>query len=232
MIKINYNRNGGFQEPPDWEQLEITADGNYKLWRSVSWTTYPPTPVGRFGGPLPGPLQAALDKAAQPALAAGNLELLPPPDAATETVALNDTTTAMLGTGTEVEGGWGPLLEQLREALGTLTAQPLAAVAVEIANDGRTARLVYRGTEPLFLNLTGLRVRATLWRAGMVAGDWQSDPAPANSANAKIQAGPGWAFDIPLGHGFELDSGSHLIVTVNFQLYQGPVPTAVSLQNA
>jgi hypothetical protein len=232
-MKISYYRVGGFMPPPDNEQLEIVGDGSFTLWRSVGWTTQPPTPVGRFAGKLDGEQNAALQREAQEAADAGNLNILLKPDSPLETISIEGSARAQMGIHDKPDGRWWPLVARLRALLGALTAFPRAAIALEVLPGGRQARLVHQGQETLQLDLSKLNVRAVLWVDYVPRGDWAVAPQ-FTGTEAEVSAGPGWSLGLPFEHGFEIEEkgrdGSRIAAYVNFGVVEGDWPIPVSLE--
>ena len=225
-MNVRYRRGGGRRPPPDREVLDIASDGSFTMWRSNGSASYPPSPVGRFSGKLSVEDAGQLETLATAAAAAGDLDVTPPPDAAIERIELEGAT-ARVGHHEEPEGPWGPLAALLRRLLGDLTAQPLAAIALEVAPGAAAARLVHRGTMPLELNLENLEVRAVLWQGYRTQGDWR---APAGRAFAgRVTAGPGLAFDLPFDHGFEVGEGREVVAYATLVALDSGQPVPVSL---
>jgi hypothetical protein len=208
--------------------LEINPDGTFSMWRSVGNATQPPAPIGRFAGQLEPQIQAELQQAAAKAVEAGNFKLTPPPGAATETITL-DQVQARLGANDEPEGAWAGLIEQLRRLLGDLTASPQAAISLELLDGGRAARLTHHGPDALQLDLSGLTVRAVLWEGYNKAGDWRANELPAGATD-NITAGPGWSFDLPLAHGFNIAPSQEVVAYVTFAAFDGEQAIPVALE--
>ena len=208
-------RLGGRVPPADNEHLEVAPDGGFRMWRSANTAV-----AGRFAGSLDGAELAALVEEARAAAAAGDLEVQVLPDDAIERVEV-DGARAEMGGGSRLEGPWAALVAHLHRLLDELTDRPLAALALQLDQGGRRARLVHCGSEPLRLELSKLSARAVLWGPGWwLLEDWRSGgaappggTAPAGEAvpagyaqgagSAAVVAGPGWSLELPFGHGFE-----------------------------
>ncbi|MEW5988085.1 MAG: hypothetical protein AB1791_15750 [Chloroflexota bacterium] len=227
-MKVHYERSGGRLPPRDREILEISEDGSFTLWRSVGWATHPPTPVGRFAGRLDTETHQALRVAAVAAVAAGDLHLVPKPDAAIETVQV-DSAQAKMGTHEEPPGAWGMLMTHLRQLLGELTNQPQAALALEVVDSGRQARLVHLGHEPLRLDFTDLTVRAVLWEGHRKVGDWWAVRGWRPSEGAEVTATAGWSLALPFDHDFVLNEGREVTAFATLAIYDGERRVSASL---
>lgn len=228
-MNINYHRRGGRKPPRDNEQLEIDENGNFTLWRSVGWATTPPTPVGHFAGQLPAAEHDALCQQATVAAADGNFKATPKPDAAIETIKVDDAQ-ARMGNHEKPAGPWGDLADHLRQLLVDLTERPKAALSLELDKGGKTARLVHLGSDSLRLDLSDLTVRAVLWEGQRKAGDWS---APADKNKGKdTNASAGWSLDLPFAHGFDLGGNKEVVAYVTLTLYKGNQRIPVSLLTA
>jgi hypothetical protein len=230
-MAIKFQRRGGRKPPRDNEVLTIEDDGSFDLWRSVGWTTQPPAPVGRFGGQLEETERIRLQEEVAAAQAAGDLQQTPRPDSSIDSVELPGAR-ARLGNNDRVSGPWAPLIDHLRSLLGELTRSPRAALGLEVKADGRGARLVHLGSEPLRLNLDGLTVRAVLWRENRKAGDWTAPAESRPSGRSAETSEDGWTFDLPFGHGFEVDGESEVVAYVTLGLYDDERQVPVSLESA
>jgi hypothetical protein len=216
MTVIQYYLHGGRRPPADREILAIGADGAFTMWRSIGANSYPPAPVGRYAGRLPARRLTALQRAAAAAAATGDLHLTPEPDSSFEDIDV-DGVRAKMGSGTVPKGPWGALAGRLRTLLGELTAFPRAVVQVEVASNGRTARLVQHGPEALRLDLSALAVEAVLWRKGNAQAFWNAPPASLG----EVTAGPGWSLDLPFDHGFSVTARAKVVAYVAFTAYDG-----------
>lgn len=226
---INYTRTGGRTPPRDREMLDISSTGTFRLWRSVAFASDPPTPVGRFGGTLTATDLAQLSSLATAAQQAGDLSIKPTPGAPIETLQVAGVT-ARIGAYDEPEEPWGPLFEQLRELLGSLTAAPQAALTVQVAPDGQAARLIHLGSQSLTIDLSELRVRAVLWESYNKQADWQS---PASDQGRQI-ATPGWSYPLPFDHNFTIATGQEVVAYITCAITdpdQPSQPIPVALQS-
>lgn len=193
-MTVSITRSGGRGAPPDRERLEIEDDGAFTMWRSVRSPV-----VGRFAGRLP---EATLSKVGQLAAAAA-AAVVPAvkriPGAAAETIEVDGATLRAGSTGGP-DGPWGELQAALRPLLRELTSSPSAAVALEVGENRASARLAHRGDAPLVVDLSSLTVRSVVWRPGWEqGGEWSSD-----AADQRVETGPGWAHDLPFGHGLDV----------------------------
>ncbi len=225
-MTISYQRSGGRRPPRDNESLQIDEEAGFTMWRSVGAATYPATPIGRFAGTLDPETAEALAKEGASAVAAGNLSLTPKPDGSLETITV-DSARASLGANDDPKGAWQPLVSRLRQLLGELTAQPRAAIAVRVEQNGGVAQLVHLGTEPLRLDLSALTVRAVLWQNHSTRGDWRaSNPGMPG----EITAEPGWSLNLPFEHGFAVPEDASVRVYATFSILDGNNPAPVSVE--
>jgi hypothetical protein len=210
---LRYRVVGGRGAPPSDERLEIDDD-RFTLWRSTGLPL-----AGRFAGQLTE--AAARDVAAAEAAAIGarppDAEV--PPDAPIETVELGDGTTIELGHRGEVEGPWGELVEHLRRLADDLVDHPAAAIALELAQDERSAGLVHRGPDPVGIDLSAAGISVHAWKGYYEpAGRWLRGPMALDARGA---AGRGWRVDLPFDHGLKTGAGRALQVAVDFSLRDG-----------
>lgn len=225
---VRYSRTGGRLPPRDRERLLVYPDGAFDMWRSISTASLPPSPVGQFRGQLPPALLAELQSHVASAARAGDMQVIPPPDAAIDCIQI-PAAQATMGQHEEPEGSWGLLVSFLRSALGSLTDQPQAAVLLQVAPDGQSARLAHAGSAPLTLALNALSVRAVLWRGRKKEGDWYAPKDPGLPSDP-ITAQPGWVFDLPFGHGFSMQPEHVVAAYVTLTLYDAGQPVPVSLE--
>lgn len=219
-MTILYRLVGGRREPVNDERLEI-EDEQFTMWRSVGTAI-----VGRFAGRLPDATARELAAAAEQARLAAVLRTETPPDAPIETVDLGDGKVTRLGQGDESEGPWAVLVRRLRTLADELLDQPTAAIALEVADDGRSARLVHRGNQPVGIDLSAVRVAAYAWKGYYEpAGRWKLGPIAVAGAD---KAEPGWNLELPFDHDLTLGRGRSLQVAVDFALKDGDTWRAVS----
>jgi hypothetical protein len=228
VTEINYSRSGGFQPPPDHETLFIDAGGTFSMWRSVSMASNPLSPIGRFAGQLDAQMHARLQAAAAAAAAAGDLRITPVPDAAIETFQVGGVR-ATMGAHDTPQGPWLDLVKPLRQLLGKLAAFPVAAIALEVSPNGRSARLVHRGAETLRIDLGDLGVRAVLWRDFVPEANWRASGEQIGDRGS-VRATPGWSLELPFDHGFECAPGDKVVAYVTFAAFEGDAAVLVSLQ--
>jgi hypothetical protein len=227
---VRLRRLGGRVPPPDNEHLDVAPDGEFSMWRSTNTGI-----AGRFAGRLDPDELAALSAEARQASAAGDLEVQPFPDASIETVEVQG---ARAELGGDADGPWAPLVARLHRLLDELTAAPLAAIALEVDQDGRRARLVHRGSQPLRLDLSGLSSRAVLWGPNWwLLQDWRSGtgddgaagPGAGASERGPVQAALSWSMELPFGHGFEPGPDRTLQGFAELVLIEREVPVPVGL---
>ncbi len=229
-LMVRLSRVGGRVPPPDNEHLDVAPDGEFSMWRSTNTGI-----AGRFAGRLDPDELAGLEAETRQASAAGDLEVPPFPDAAIETVQVQG---ARAELGGDTDGPWAPLVARLHRLLDELTAAPLAAIALEVDHEGRRARLVHRGSQPLRLDLSGLSSRAVLWGPNWwLLQDWRSGtgddgagPAGAGAtARGPVEAGPSWSMELPFGHGFEPGPDRILQGFAELVVIEREVPVPVGL---
>ena len=233
-------RLGGRVPPADNEHLDVAPDGSFSMWRSANTGV-----AGRFAGSLDGGELAALVEEARAAAAAGDLEVQAFPDDAVERVEV-DGAHAEMGGGSQLDGAWAPLVARLHRLLDELTAQPLAAVALQVEQGGRRAALVHRGSQPLHLDLAKLASRAVLWGPEWwLLEDWRSGeagpaaaappaegaagPGAGEGAAGPVVAGPGWSLELPFGHGFEPGPGRMIQAFAELTVVDRDLPVPVGL---
>lgn len=224
-ILIQYTRTGGRLPPRDRERLVIYRDGSFEMWRSIGAASQPPSPVGRFQGVVPAELFSALMAQVAAAEASGDLSVTPPPDASIDHIQLGKAQ-ARMGLHDQPAGPWGFLAEALRQALGRLTDQPLAALGLQVSSTGDSAWLFHLGTQNLKVILRNLQVRAVLWNQHRKEGDWRQN---VNGPDA-VDAQPGWSFQLPFEHGFEAAPGFVVAAYVTAALLDGDQLVPVSLE--
>ncbi len=223
---IHYQSRGGTVTPQDREQLEIDEHGAFTMWRSIVGNApYPMDAVGRFSGQLDPKTLADLKNEVAAAKGQGDLKKAPPRDAATATIEI-DGAQASLGGTDEGEGAWGKLIAHLRTLQFELLRHPQAAIALELTQGGKGARLVHQGKEPLKIDLKDLSVRAVLWEGYTKRGDWRATSKPSASSDSAV---PGWSLDLPFGHDFQIGSGQTVKAYVTFAVYDGTARVPVSI---
>jgi hypothetical protein len=227
---VRLRRLGGRVPPPDNEHLDVAPDGEFSMWRSTNTGV-----AGRFAGRLDPEELAGLQAEARQASVAGDLEVQPFPDASIETVEVQG---ARAELGRDTDGPWAPLVGRVHRLLDELTAAPLAAIALEVDRDGRRARLVHRGSRPLWLDLSGLSSRAVLWGPNWwLLQDWRSgsgedgaaEEGGGATARGRVEAGPSWSMELPFGHGFEPGPDRTLQGFAELVLIEREVPVPVGL---
>jgi len=220
-------------QPSDNEYLEIEDDGSFTMWRSVGWATLPPTPVGQFAGALAAEDLRALRAEADAAAREGDLTSRMQPGIPVETIEAGDAT-ADVTPGREIPGAWGALVDHLRGLLASLTDQPVAALSIEVAGDGRSARLQHLGSEPIRLDLRQVSMLVSRHSAaGASLGEWR---LPATDLGGEVEAEDGWTLELPFDHGLDGTPGSRLTVIANLAAYDDedlrvPVSVAASVES-
>ena len=211
---------GGRGEPRSDEHLEVDGD-RFSLWRSAGVPT-----VGRFAGSLPADVVGDIASASEEIAREEPPVVEMPPDAALETLELPDAPVALLGQGVEPPGALGRLVVRLRGLMDELTDQPVAAVGLEIDEGWTGARLVHRGSDPVQVDVSELRVSVYAWKGYYEpAGRWQRGPIALEAA---AEAGPGWSVDLPFDHDLPTGQSHSLQVAVDFRLLDGEAWRSVS----
>jgi len=226
---VTYRRVGGIQPPPDRELLTIDDDGSFTLWRSVGWATYPPTPVGRFSGRLDSADVSTLQEEASSARTGGNVHLISMPGSAIEDIQISGAH-GEIATHDTPDGPWAGLVAHVRQLLGDLTAHPRAAISLQVDPAGESARLVHLGSDALRIDLTALTVQAQLWRPADygIVRTWNAAQVPALGVTT---ASPGWTFDLPFDHCFDVVEGTSVKAFVTCTLFDDATPTLISLES-
>jgi len=225
-----YARTGG-RPPVDDERLEVLSDGTFRLWRTLGGER-----VGAFGGRLAADRRRRLDAAVAAARAEPAASLPPSrprPDAARESFATG-TRRLDVGSGTPVPGAWSGLVRLLRRWAVTLTASPVAALALEPSPSGGVPRLVQLGPQGVTLWPATLHVelygrdRDGIVRDRASGGADPEAPAPRGDA---LAAGPGWAMELPVGRPPAVPAGGMLEVwaLLDIEGPDGPVRARLTL---
>ena len=187
----------GSRKPAVAESVEVGDDGTITGWRSVSAGG-----VGWFAGRLPEDMTAGVRALVDAATSGPPPAASRRPDRAEEVLELDATgpvSIAGLGRG---DDDWTRLALAARLLLNRLTDFPRAAVTVSY-EDG--ARLTHRGTDPLRIDLSAITVTATRWQGHYEpAGDWSGTA----EGPGEIEAGPGWAYDVPVA----LEGGDDTVI--------------------
>ena len=227
---IEFTRRGGFKPPPDNERLIILDDGQFRLWRSVSWTTYPPTPIGNFAGRLSADQQTKLQAALVPIASKGKYHPRILPDSSIDVLKIDGKRRAVLGDGHDPEGPWEAIITLLRAWFIEMTAFPQRAIGLEVAADGRAARLAQLGPQSLHADLRTLSIHAVLWQ-----DQWQNEGewwAPAESLTPLVTAAePAWPVELPFAHGFAPADNQEVVAYVNFAVDGADALIPVTLES-
>jgi hypothetical protein len=219
---ISLTRTGGLRPPPFDERLTVAADGTFTMWRSVSMASSLPSPIGSFAGRLDEANLAEIVTAAEAAAAEGSRTWTITPDSPVDVIEV-DGANGTLGLHDGGEGAWAVLAALARPLLGTLTAQPLAAVALDLEGG---AALTHLGAAALRLDLSALAVRVDQWRDGEFQHRWTAAPGDLGV----VEAGPGWRLALPFDHGFALGPADRLLVHASFAAHDGSRLVPVGLQ--
>jgi hypothetical protein len=139
-----------------------------------------------------------------------------------ETVSAGDET-GQLEIGAQWPDPWQPLVTWARAFLTGVTADPVAAVALDPTGDG-TLRHV--GSEPLTVGEAGFGVLAYVAAADGAIGESWSDTVPSPEGGS---IPPGWATPIGLGStGLSPPAGSSVEVSATFTITD-PLPHEVTI---
>jgi hypothetical protein len=170
--------------------------------------------VGRFSGELSAVVARAVDAAAEDVRGSSPVHLEAAPGSPGETVEVDGS--RLEGDLDDAPGPWAAVVERLRELLDRLVDAPEAAIAIEVDEDGRHARLVHRGTMPVEVDLSETRVSVHAWRGYYEpAGRWLRGPL---ALDAPSRAVPGWQVELPFDHGLALGGDIALQVEADFAI--------------
>lgn len=186
-VIVRFFRTGGL--PPSEDERVVTVDdGRYAVWRSTNVEA-----AGSFAGTLPAEEAQRIQALAADCVAAGSLFEPPVPDSAVDSIELEGAD-LQVGQRDRPTEPWGDLLDVLRELLEK-TDEPHAAVALEVAADGRTVSLRQRGPSATRLDLSELVVRATRQRPG---GQREQLAVESPPSDGDVEAEPGWSLELQL----------------------------------
>jgi len=206
---VEYRRQGGYP-PADDELLRIEDDGAFLLVRTVGGPR-----VGRFAGALSRQrlteLEKLLGRAVEEDVAPAGL---PPHVIETVTTAGTRISVAAL---TKSSSGGARILRRLRTMSEALTAQPVAALQMEVAPSGQRATVQAIGAEPVHLDADRAELGYDLFGEGEEL---------LTSANHPIRLGwtgrkavdAGWAAELPLGPEIKLNPKRTLSVRLDLDV--------------
>jgi hypothetical protein len=189
---LTYVRAGG-SPPRDDESLEVDADGNFRLRRTIGTTR-----VGEFGGTLPPSEAAALRQAA------AGLDDVPAPDetddartpgAPTESI---ETISGAIVVASDAEqpAAIAALFDTVRALTDDLVEFPLAAIELTARRTPPGASLRSVGATAATVDLASLTTLATVTDAdGRTLQTWSSPPS---TVRAPEPAAEGWTRDLAL----------------------------------
>jgi len=215
-MMIRYSRSGGHRPPRDREILAIEDDGSFSMWRSIGSAVQPPSPIGRFAGQLDSHTLEELITAVNAVAREGDLVIKPKPGSAVVNIE-TDQVKARMGIHDEPDSSWPELANLLHGLLGELTKSPLAAITLDVSEDGTSARLIHLGKMPLLLDLKQLNVRAVLWEGHIKVGDWSTSETVTGELDP-ISADVNWEMDLPFNHNFEADDDQKIVAYVTFSI--------------
>ena len=203
---VGYDIGGGGLRLFDGEHLRVSDDGDFELWLLSEAPV-----VGRFRGHLVAASTAELARLAGQILPAPDA-LLPPGGRAERWVA--GAASIVVAAGRTPDGAWGDLVTAARGLTDAMTAHPVAALALSVADDWRSATLRSVGPERVPVAADPLTVEVAAWSGYYdPVGTWDappgSAPVPGDGAGA-----PGWSMKIPLAHDFAPGRGRVLHVKV------------------
>jgi hypothetical protein len=203
---VGYDIGGGGLRLFDGEHLRVSDDGDFELWLLSEAPV-----VGRFRGHLAAASTAELARLAGQILPAPDA-LLPPGGRAERWVA--GAASIVVAAGRTPDGAWGDLVTAARGLTDAMTAHPVAALALSVADDWRSATLRSVGPERIPVAADPLTVEVAAWSGYYdPVGTWDappgSVPVPGDGAGA-----PGWSMKILLAHDFAPGPGRVLHVKV------------------
>jgi hypothetical protein len=198
---VAFRRIGG-RWPPEREMLEVDADGDARLWRSIGHV------VGRFAGPVPNfaelrDLVKTAENADPPTPAAV------PPDAPVEELEAGGRK-FHFEEGVDPDGPWGKLANTCRRLMTTLMDKQLAVIRIESHGVG-SIRLEHAGSGKLTVELDEAKATLELWRDGKVASQAEAGPL----GGGRVEAGPDWSLEIDVP-GIDATGGGRLTSRVTF----------------
>jgi hypothetical protein len=222
-VILRLHRAGGGDLPPEAESVELLEDGSLVGWRSVASGC-----VGYFAGRLSAAEVAKLAALVANAAAEADPLAPPPPGAPTETLELESRDPVSLASvSASDEGPWAPLAAAARALLDRLADFPQAAIALTLPTPN-LAQLEHRGTVPLTLDLSTVRLRATAWRGYYEpAGDWTDSIAGPE----QVEAGQGWSYPLPIGLSVPRGADITVHVSAGFTVVAGNRTQAVRVSH-
>jgi hypothetical protein len=203
-------RRGGGAKPADDEQLRIDDDGSFVLIRTVGGER-----VGRFAGTLSKRAAAALAKlvdGAEDATVAA--EGLPPH-------VIETVTTAGAHLSVAAQSNPGPaaakIIRRLRALSEELTAQPVAALELQVGAGGRSVGLRSVGSEPVDVDFGAAELAVTLFGEDEALIASETIPLPPELGRRQELA-PGWSHELPLPEKLTFNPRRTLDVKLDFDL--------------
>jgi hypothetical protein len=205
---IRYRLTGGRAVPGHDERLEIDR-GRFRLRRTTGVAV-----VGRFTGELAADDARGVDAAAEAVRGTSSLYLQASPGSSPEVVEVDGV--HLQGDLDDAPEPWAALVERLRDLVDRLVDAPEAAIAIEVDDDGRRARLVHRGTVPVEVDLSEARIAVNAWQGYYEpAGRWERGPI---DLGAPSTAEPGWQADLPFDHDLPVGDDFSLQVEADFAI--------------
>lgn len=215
---LRYHLTDGAQLPALAESVEVGDDGAVSGWRSVATGG-----VGWFAGHVAEGETRDL-RALVTAVGADAPPVSPAlPGSATETLELPGRDPVTVGTAGD--GPWSSLASAARALLDRLTGFPSAAIGLDVPTRG-VALLVHRGAVPTAVDLSAMTVRVTGWRGYYELVDDRT--APVHGPD-RVEAAPGWSYELDLGPEPPADVTRHVVVT--FAIVAGDRRVPVQVQH-
>jgi hypothetical protein len=208
----SYQRRGG-RRPSEDESLQIDDDGSFYLTRTVGGPR-----VGSFAGTIPKQSLAAVRQ-----LVADAEDLDDPPAGLPPHVIESVETSRAeitVGAHTTSSSPAARLVKRMRRLANDLTASPVAALELRIAEDGRTVTIASVGADPVDADFSDASLTFTLYgpdEALLTAGEID----PPTDLRSKTALRPGWSTELPVEGDVAFSPKRTLDVQMEFVLLDG-----------
>jgi hypothetical protein len=209
MTLATYRRSGGGAPPFD-EELDVDADGTFRLLRRVSADR-----AGTFAGTLEAArrdqLSAALDALGAPVVIR--------PDRAGAVLELVDWTggSASFPLEVDVPPEWQRLRELLQSLMEDLKQQPVAALEIRLDDSADVAVLSVVGDQPITVDFDDAALALSLFGEDEDYLDSATVAMPADLADGSPLP-PGWRREVRLGHGLPFNPKRTLQLSVDLTI--------------
>lgn len=212
---VEYRRGGGYP-PVDDEMLSVEDDGSFVLLHTVGGPR-----VGRFAGTVSRQALTGLVK-----LVERVTDLTVPPEGLPPNVIETVTTArARLSVAAHTNPGAqaAKILRRLRELSDELTAQPVAALEMEVDAAGRSITVRSVGRESVDVGLGAAELGYTLFgeREEFIGSHAIALPP---ELRLRDQLAPGWSRELPLPDALDFTPKRTLDVKLDFDLFDSARP--------